>query len=154
MFKKVKHIIGRLLTENNFNLKEAFKTMESRGWDRIYVFVDIHGTVLKPDYNKIAKQYYPKSKEVLQRLSKDKRFKLILYTCSYPVEIIEYIDFFKKDGIVFDFINKNPEVINTRGGYFEDKPYMNVLLEDKAGFVGEYDWYILNYELNKYEKDN
>jgi hypothetical protein len=41
-------------------------------------------------------------------------------------------------------------VANTRGGYFEDKPYMNVLLDDKAGFCPEFDWFMIDYVLNKY----
>jgi hypothetical protein len=142
--KKIKHIIGRMLTSNNFNIDHAFKTIKERNWDTIYVFVDIHGTVLYPDYGKVAKEYYPMAKEVLYKLTTDPRIKLVLYTCSYPHEIDEYLVFFAKDGIVFDYVNKNPEVANTRGGYFEDKPYMNILFEDKAGFVGEYDWYVVD----------
>lgn len=148
--KKLKHIIGRLLTENNFNFDQAFRTVKTRNWDTIYIFVDIHGTILYPDYGNIAKEYYPMAKEVLQKITKEKIFKLVLYTCSYPEEIKEYLDFFSKDGIEFDFVNDNPEVNNTRGGYFVDKPYMNVLLEDKSGFIGEYDWYIVNILLKKY----
>lgn len=150
MLKKYKHIIGRLFTINNFNIQQAFKVLKERQWDTIYVFVDIHGTVLKPDYGKVAVEYYPGAKEVLQHLTNDFRIKLVLYTCSFPHEIQEYIDFFSKDNIVFDYVNKNPEVTSTRGGYFEDKPYMNILLEDKAGFVGEYDWFIVDCEFKKY----
>jgi len=30
--------------------ENGFKRMEERGWEQIYVFVDIHSTVLYPDY--------------------------------------------------------------------------------------------------------
>ncbi len=150
---RIKHIIGRLLTINAFNIEQAFKTIKERNWDRIYVFVDIHSTVLYPDYGKVAKEYYPMAKEVLYKLTTDPRIKLVLYTCSYPHEIEEYLKFFSTDGIIFDYVNKNPEVANTRGGYFEDKPYMNILFEDKSGFVGEYDWWVVNKLLNKYISD-
>ena len=143
-YKFVKHIIGRLLIDNNFNIDNSFQIMKERNWEHFYMFIDIHATILYPDYGGIAKIYYPLAKEILQKLCIEPRIKLIMYTCSHPHEIDEYIEFFKKDNIVFDYINKNPEVENTRGGYFVDKPYMNVLLDDKGGFNGLYDWYILN----------
>jgi hypothetical protein len=37
-------------------------------------------------------------------------------------------------------INKNPNVENNAYGYYRDKPYFNVLFEDKAGFDAEEDW--------------
>jgi len=63
-----------------------------------------------------------------------------MYTCSHPKELDEYNSFFVKDNINFDYINENPEVMNTSYGYYENKPYINVLLDDKAGFSAETDW--------------
>jgi len=146
--KFLQHILGRLLINNTFNIENSFQLIKDRNWEYFYVFVDVHGTILKPDYGGLAKVYYPMAKEVLQKLSNDKRMKLVLYTCSYPNEIKEYLDIFEKDGIHFDEVNKNTDVENTRGGNFEDKPYFNVLLEDKAGF-SPLDWYIINYILEK-----
>ena len=148
--KFIKHIIGRLFIDNVFNFENSFKMLKDRNWEHFYLFVDIHATILYPDYGGLSKKYYPYAKEMLKKLSKDKRIKLALYTCSYPNEIKEYIEFFEKDGIHFEYINKNPDVPNTRGGYFEDKPYMNILLDDKAGFVAEWDWYMIDYVLNKH----
>jgi len=69
-----------------------------------------------------------------------------LYTCSYPEEILDYVDFFKNHRIDFELINKNEKEKNTIYGYFNDKPYFNVLIDDKAGFDAENDW----TELRKY----
>jgi hypothetical protein len=146
----IKHVIGRLLMDNTFNFENSFKIMKERGWNEFYVFIDIHSTILYPDYGGLAKVYYPYAKEVLHKLSNDKRIKLGLYTCSHPHEIEDYKIFFNNDNIKFEMVNKNPEVHNTRGGYFQDKPYMNVLLDDKSGFVGEFDWYIIDWVLNKH----
>jgi len=46
------------------------------------------------------------------------------------------------NGINFDYVNENPEIPTNMEGYgnYDKKPYMNVLFEDKAGFLGEYDW--------------
>lgn len=148
--KFLKHVVGRLFVDNVFNFENSFKLLHDRKWEHFYVFVDIHSTILYPDYGGLAKKYYPHAKHMLQKLSKDKRIKLALYTCSHPHEVKEYLELFEKDGIHFEFINKNPEVANTRGGYFEDKPYMNVLLDDKAGFVAEWDWYLIDWVLNKH----
>ncbi len=146
----IKHTIGRAMVNNVFNFENAFQMLIDRNWEHFYVFVDIHATILYPDYNGLAKKYYPYAKEVLKKLSSDKRIKLGLYTCSYQNEIDDYLKMFEEDGIHFQYINKNSDVKNTRGGNFEDKPYMNVLLDDKAGFVAEYDWFMIDWVLNKY----
>ena len=118
-----------------------FRRKEGRGWDKIYYFFDLHETVLYPDYdNKHELRFYKYAKEVLQYLSKREDISISIYTCSYPEEIERYIEFFKGHDIHFDFINKNPEAKNTTYGYYRDKPYFNVLFEDKAGFDAENDW--------------
>lgn len=118
--------------------------MEKRGWDKVYFYFDIHETVLYPDYNnKDSLKFYEHAKDVLQYLSKRKEIIIALYTCSYPKEIEKYIEFFNKEGIRFEYVNKNPDVKNTNYGFYEDKPYFNVLFEDKAGFDAENDWLLI-----------
>lgn len=122
----------------------AFKNKEKRGWDQIYYYFDIHETILYPDYNnKDALRFYDHAKEVLQYLSTREEITLALYTCSYPKEIERYVEFFKDHGIKFKYVNKNPDAKNTLYGYYEDKPYYNVLFEDKAGFDAENDWLLI-----------
>lgn len=134
----------RMMDNNLHNIPRAFETARERKWDKIFVFVDIHDTVLCPDYASVAKIYEPMAKEVLKKISDRKDMCLCLYTCSYPLEIRDYTDHFEKDGIIFEHINENSEAKNTKHGYFREKPYMNVLLEDKAGFDAKIDWYIID----------
>lgn len=125
----------------NFN---HFKAMKSRGWDKTYWFFDIHSTILKPNYKEgdIPKEFYPLAKEVLQMISDRDDVCMMLYTCSHPHEIQEYLDFFNSNGINFKYVNENPEVANSQTSYgcYDNKPYMNVLFEDKAGFDPDKDW--------------
>ncbi len=151
--KYTQHILGRLLVNNIFNFENSFKILEERKYQYLIINIDIHSTILYPDYGGLAKKYYPLAKETLIKLSNDDNFKLVLYTCSYPHEIIDYIDFFKKDDIIFDEINKY-SVENTKHGFFENKPYFNIILDDKAGFIPEYDWVMVDWVLNKYKKLN
>ena len=65
---------------------------------------------------------------------------MILYTCSHEKEIKKYLEYFKENNIHFEFVNKNPDVINQKYGFYDDKPYFNVLFEDKAGFDPLDDW--------------
>ena len=65
---------------------------------------------------------------------------MIMYTCSHPHEIEQYLEFFKKHNIDFKFVNENPEVPDAAYGYYQDKFYFNVLFEDKAGFLPDRDW--------------
>lgn len=119
---------------------KAFIRKKKNNWDYIYLYFDIHETILLPDYDNTTAKFYPEAKEVLQYLSNRKDLILALYTCSYPEEIERYQKFFKENKINFTFVNKNPEVESNKWGYFKDKPYYNVLFEDKAGFNADTDW--------------
>lgn len=129
-------------------ITKAFKEMEVKKWNKIYYYFDIHNTILYPDYNNTTTDFYPYAKEVLNYLSSRNDIVMSLYTCSYPEEIERYQKFFRENNINFTYINRNPDVKNTQYGYYEDKPYFNVLFEDKAGFDAENDW----LELKNYFK--
>lgn len=115
-----------------------------RNWSKVYWFFDIHGTILKPnyEYGNIPNEFYPYAKEVLQHISTLDDVCMILYTCSHPNEIEEYLKLFKENNINFKYVNENPEVQTQINGYgcYDSKPYMNLLLEDKAGFDPYTDW--------------
>jgi hypothetical protein len=135
-------------------IEKAFKIKEERNWDKLYYAVDLHGTVLVPNYKAgdIPKEAYPYAIEVLRLLTERKDATLILYTCSYPHEIEEYLEYFENSGVKFDYTNSNPEVQTKDGGwgYFEDKFYFNVLFEDKASFNPDKDWGVIYYYLKGY----
>jgi hypothetical protein len=125
-------------------IDRQFKVMEKRGWDKIFYYFDIHDTILKANYDNDAElEWYPHAKDVLQYLSKRKDIDISLFTCSYPQEIQRYMKFFDEHDIKFKYVNKNPDVKNTTYGYYEDKPYFNVLFEDKAGFDADEDWLLV-----------
>ena len=120
---------------------KAQETAKERNWDRIYVGVDIHSTVLKPTYStKLSSEYYPFAKEVLKMLSDMPEVCLILWSCSLPEINKEYSDFFKQDGINFDYINENPECPSTDYANFDLKLYFSLGFDDKFGFEPEEDW--------------
>lgn len=121
--------------------KNAAKIADERNWDRIYVGCDIHSTILKPTYSTIlSTEYYPFAKEVLLMLSERQDMCLILWSCSLAEINKEYYDFFKQDGINFDYINENPECPSTEYADFDTKLYFSVGLDDKFGFDPEEDW--------------
>lgn len=125
-------------------ITKSFLEKERKNFDTLYYLFDIHGTILKPNYevNNIPTEFYPNAKETLQLLSKIPDICLILYTCSHPNEIEQYLQFFKNNDIEFKYVNENPEVQTQLNGYgcYDKKPYMNVLFEDKSGFDPETDW--------------
>jgi len=131
--------------------EKAYVTAKRKSWDRLYVAVDLHETALKPTWQKeISKEYYPFAKEVLQVLSDRKDICLILWSCSLPELNKEYFEFFKQDGINFDYINENPEVGSTEYADFETKLYFSLGLDDKFGFDPDEDWEpLFNYLQDK-----
>jgi len=123
-------------------IKNAFNRMKTKQWDKTYWAIDLHETVVKPNWSakEIPVDFYPLAKEALQLISSQPDIVMIMYTCSHPHEIVQYLEFFKSHNIHFKYVNENPEVVNMKYGNYDKKPYFNVLFEDKAGFSGEEDW--------------
>lgn len=132
----------------------AFKRAVENDWDFIYVVVDIHDTIVKSCWeNEETYQYFPWAKECLRLMSKCKNIKMILWSSSYNENIEHYVNDFKKYGIVFDYVNENPEVNNTTFACFDKKLYFNVGIDNAFGFDAEFDWKIIfNYFINKFNK--
>lgn len=139
---------------NIFNIKRAFRMMKERGWDRIYWLIDLHDTVFEGDYRvgSVGGEFYPRAKEVLQRLSQREDVVLIIWSCSYGEIIQDTIEWFREHGIQIDYGNENPECPDTPRASFDKKFYFNIILDDKAGFVGETDWHLVEQELNDIEE--
>ncbi|PTB98046.1 hypothetical protein C9994_00380 [Marivirga lumbricoides] len=123
-------------------IKKAFELAKTRGWDKTYWAIDIHETILEPNWsdNELPTKFYPLAKEALQILTCRRDICCILYTCSHPSEIEKYCALFAAHNIYLSYVNENPEVINKRYGNYSKKPYFNVLFEDKAGFDALSDW--------------
>ena len=125
-------------------LINAYSTAKARDWNKLYWAVDLHSTCLIPNYEKgIPTQFYLGAKETLKTMSERSDIVLIMYTCSHPGEIEEYLNMFSLFGINFKYVNINPEVPDNAYGYFKDKFYFNVLLDDKAGFNPNEDWQVI-----------
>lgn len=139
-------------------IDKMFKNAEKRQWFETYFCFDIHGVISKPDYRRETKEinYYPYVKETLQLLSKRKDIIMFVFTSSYPEEVKQYMKTFELDNIFFKYVNENPEISSEKGsfGYYDKKPYFNVLFEDKAGFKSS-DWiYVYNYFKNTKYRPN
>lgn len=131
----------------------AFIRMREKNWEKIYVAVDIHDTILRACYDdEETYDYLPSAKETLQMMSLRKDICLILWSSCHRDKLMEYAQHFQEDGIRFDYINENPEVENTRLQNFEEKLYMNVGIDDKFGFDGEADWEVICQLLENFEE--
>lgn len=129
----------------------AFIRMREKNWEKIYVAVDIHDTILRACYdNEETYDYFPLAKETLQAMSLRQDICLILWSSCHRDKLAEYARHFQDDGITFDYINENPEVENTHLQNFGEKLYMNVGLDDKFGFDAETDWATICQVLGEY----
>lgn len=119
----------------------AFDRMADKGWDKIYVMVDIHDTILRACYEQDETfDYLPLAREALRRLTRRDDICLILWTACDRTKLDFYMRRFEHDGIHFEYANCNPEVQNTHISCFDDKFYFNVGIDDKFGFDGDTDW--------------
>jgi hypothetical protein len=134
---------------NLFNIARQFKQMKERNWSRLYWAIDLHDVVIPGKYSKFneGREFYPGAKEILQWLSKRQDMALILWTSSHSESIWNIVEWFTNHNVIFNWINSNPECGNTDLCDFGKKFYFNILLDDKAGFVGETDWLLIKEEL-------
>ena len=132
-------------------IRNSFEKARHREWDEVYWHFDIHGTMIKPNYSKgnIPTEFYDDAERVLKMISNRPDIKMILFTCSWPDEQSQYFELFESLHIKFHAVNSNPFVETKDGGYgyYVEKPYMDVLFEDKAGFDPETDWLLVEKEL-------
>ena len=78
----------------------AFRRKEEKGWEKIYVVVDIHDTILRACYESEERYaYLPYAREALQLLSSRDDICLILWSGCYPERLAAYSDRFARDGI-------------------------------------------------------
>lgn len=131
------------------NIKKAFQLKKERGWDTLYVAIDVHETILEGKYE--SNQSYNPSKEcieVLQWMSNRPDIRIIIWTSSYAKDYKRLKEwFFENYNITFDYHNENPECGNTEYAEFTTKFYFNLLIDDKAGWDMNVDWTNLKLEL-------
>lgn len=136
---------------NLFNIAKSFEMKAAKGWPEIYLCVDLHGTIIpsgRTTHDKEDKlEFYPGAQEVLQWFSSRKDIFIILWTSTPPDRIGRVLDWFKENRINIDFVNKNPHAKDTPRSSFKDKPYFNILLDDRGGFEADKDWLAIKEEL-------
>jgi len=111
----------------------------------MYWAIDLHDVIIPGTYtrNNDDRDLYPNAEEVLQWLSKRDDMCIVLYTSSHSDSISDIVNWLADQHIVVNYINENPECKDTELCSFSSKMYFDVMLEDKAGFVGGTDWKIV-----------
>ena len=131
------------------SFETAFKRMKEKGWDKIYILVDIHDTVFEATYSKDEYyRWFPYAKEALHLMSINPRISLILWSSSYTDAIEKYIDTFEKSKIHFDMVNVNKETEDNELSCFAQKTYFNVGIDYKFGFDARVDWEMIYHYLD------
>lgn len=131
------------------SFETAFKRMKEKGWNKIYILVDIHDTVFEATYSKDEYyRWFPYAKEALHLMSINPRISLILWSSSYTDAIEKYINTFEKSKIHFDMVNVNKETEDNELSCFAQKTYFNVGIDDKFGFDARVDWEMIYHYLD------
>ena len=131
------------------SFETAFKRMKEKGWDKIYILVDIHDTVFEATYSKDEYyRWFPYAKEALHLMSINPRISLILWSSLYTDAIEKYINTFEKSKIHFDMVNVNKETEDNELSCFAQKTYFNVGIDDKFGFDARVDWEMIYHYLD------
>lgn len=125
------------------SLKISINRSQKYNWDRLYFAVDLHGVIVKSNYENCSSEMpeiFPEAVKALKYLSLRKDIVLILYTSTLENNLKPILRVLEDEGIIFDYFNQNPEVENSSFASFDQKFYFSLLLDDKAGFDPEEDW--------------
>jgi hypothetical protein len=136
---------------NIFNIERSFADKTKRRWQKIFIAIDVHDVILEGKYNlnNEGAAYMPNCIKVLQQWSKREDISLILWTSGHIGPTSKVLDNLEKQGINFKHVNCNPECPNDPLCDFSKKFYFNILLDDKAGFEGKTDWFLIEKELKR-----
>ena len=130
----------------------AFQKKKERGWDKwpkMFWLIDLHDVIIPGTYsrNNEGREFYPMAKEVLQWLTNRTDMCIILWTSSHDDAIEDICNWLFANDINFDYVNENPEISSNDLLNTNSKMYFDILLDDKAGFVGETDWMEIKHAL-------
>lgn len=136
---------------NIFNIQKTFEDKAKRRWQKIFIVVDVHDVILEGNYklNNDGAGYMPNAINVLRQWSKREDVSLILWTSGHIIPTSKVLDGLEKQGVHFKHVNCNPECPNDALCDFSKKFYFNILLDDKAGFEGKTDWFLIEKELKR-----
>jgi hypothetical protein len=136
---------------NIFNIERTFVDKAKRRWQKIFIAVDVHDVILEGKYNlnNDGAGYMPNAIKVLQQWSKREDVSLIMWTSGHVGPTSKVLDNLEKQGVHFKHVNSNPECPNDALCDFGKKFYFNILLDDKAGFEGKTDWFLIEKELKR-----
>lgn len=142
MWNLVNPYIGKKIKMNICNIKKTFDDYYKFGWNKIYILVDVHGTIVPHSSHKTNSLTFVNDvcKEVLQNLSSRNDVCLILWSSTHINELEKIIEWLGKNSININYANFNPECLNTEYGDYTKKPYYNILIDDRAGFDPDFDW--------------
>lgn len=126
-------------------IKTAYKRAAAKGWDTLYWAIDIHETIVEPTHQEgVIGKAYPWALETMWFLLQFPETRIILWSSMSREELERHRDcFFDSCGVPSEgrvYLNENPETGATKYANFDQKMYMNMLLDDKAGFDPKIDW--------------
>lgn len=123
-------------------IRRAYDVARVRNWDKVYWAIDLHETCIRSNYGKGSYEFLGDYVvRALQKISERPETVIILWSSVHADEEADIIEFFANNGIRVSYFNHNPEVSNTAHGNFDTKFYFSILLDDKAGFNYELDWF-------------
>ncbi len=138
-------------------IKNAYERAIMKGWDRLYWAIDIHETIVEPTHQEgLIGKAYPWALEAMWFLLQFPETRIILWSSMSKEELTKHrTEFFDNCGVSSEgrvYLNENPETGATRYANFDQKMYMNMLLDDKAGFVPKIDWPTIIWAMKQFRK--
>jgi hypothetical protein len=136
---------------NIFNIEKAFQKKKVRGYEKIYIAIDLHDVIIEGKFSRLneGREFYPLAKEILQLWTARKDIVLILWSSSHQDALDDITKWFDEHSIRFDYYNENPDFPSNELCDFSKKFAFDIFLEDKAGFEGATDWSLIKYELER-----
>lgn len=116
-------------------INRAYRVAQERKYNAIYWALDLHGTCIESNYKQGNYSWLNEHcAEALRYLSEQEETHLIIWSSLHQNEIPNVVSFFVDHGIKVAAVNSNPMEASTTSGCFDQKFYMSIIVDDKAGF--------------------
>jgi len=137
----MEHTMLRPITQT---IADAYIKAVSRGYNKIYYLVDLHGVIMHSSYEPGVHEFIGGIDGIpvntLKMISNCKESVIIIWSCLHERDKPGILEQFNKVGIKVSAINNNPFEQSNSVSSFHEKPYFSVLFDDKAGFNPDEDW--------------
>jgi len=131
---------------------KAWQEAKDKGYDHVVIAVDLHGTIVDSKVfnttpgsfeDKVNSSIFRSALVALQKLSAHTSVSMFIYSGTKKLHLYRLIDMLNEKYEININLNYGSDTQHASQS-FKRKPYYGILIDDKAGFDPDTDWWEIN----------